>query len=161
MFGAFRWCVQVSRSWTAPESKLQNPDSKCLFTVYIYLFCKYLFTEQSRRGDLLGERVVLSQRDSIFKGLRREKTWQITGTLTVMAPWWPSGKDFACQCRQRKRCGFDPWIGKIPWRRAWQSTPVFSPGESHGQKSLVGHSSWGRNESDTTETSEATEPACI
>ena len=32
-----------------------------------------------------------------------------------------------------KRCGFDPWVGKIPWRRAWQPTPVFSPGESHGQ----------------------------
>ena len=34
--------------------------------------------------------------------------------------------------------GFDPWIGKIPWRRAWQPTPVFLPGESHGQRSLVG-----------------------
>ena len=36
-----------------------------------------------------------------------------------------------------KRCGFDPWVGKIPWRRAWQPTPVFLPGESHGQ-SLAG-----------------------
>ena len=37
-----------------------------------------------------------------------------------------------------KRCGFDPWVGKIPWRRAWQPTPVFLPRESHGQRSLVG-----------------------
>ena len=39
--------------------------------------------------------------------------------------------------------GFDPWVRKIPWRRKWQPTPVFLPGESHGQRSLVGHSSWG------------------
>ena len=38
------------------------------------------------------------------------------------------------------RCGFDPWVRKIPWRRAWQPTPVFLPGESHGQRSLVGYS---------------------
>ena len=47
--------------------------------------------------------------------------------------------------------GFNPWVGKIPWRRAWQPTPVFLPGESHGQRSLVGYGSWGCKESDTTE----------
>ena len=46
---------------------------------------------------------------------------------------------------------FDPWIGKIPWRRKWQPTPVLLPGESHGWRSLVGYSSWGHKESDTTE----------
>ena len=39
-----------------------------------------------------------------------------------------------------KRCEFYPWLGKILWRRAWQTTPVFSPGESHGQKNLAGYS---------------------
>ena len=43
------------------------------------------------------------------------------------------------------------WIGKIPWRRAWQPTPLFLPGEFHGQRSLVGYSPWGRRESDRTE----------
>ena len=38
------------------------------------------------------------------------------------------------------RHGFNPWVGKIPWRRAWQPTPVFSPGESHGQRSPAGYS---------------------
>ena len=42
-----------------------------------------------------------------------------------------------------KRCGFNPWVGKIPWRRAWQLTPVFLPGESHGQRSLEGLQSMG------------------
>ena len=36
-----------------------------------------------------------------------------------------------------KRCGFNPWVGKIPWRRAWQPIPVFWPGESHEQRSPV------------------------
>ena len=40
-----------------------------------------------------------------------------------------------------KRSGFDPWVRKIPWRQAWQSTPVFLPGDSHEQRSLVGYSS--------------------
>jgi len=43
------------------------------------------------------------------------------------------------QCRRHcKRRRFDPWVRKIPWRRAWQHTPVFLPGESHGQRSLAG-----------------------
>jgi len=46
--------------------------------------------------------------------------------------------------------GFDLWDRKIPWRRKWQPTPVFLPGKSHGQRSLVGYSPWGRKESDTT-----------
>ena len=50
-----------------------------------------------------------------------------------------------------KRHRFDPWVRKIPWRRAWQLTLVFLPGESHGQKSLAGHSPWDLRELDATE----------
>ena len=46
---------------------------------------------------------------------------------------------------------FDPWVGKIPWRRKWQPTPVFLPGKSYGQRSLAGYSPWGREESNMTE----------
>ena len=46
-------------------------------------------------------------------------------------PGGVSGKEPDCQCRRHKRCGFHPWIGKIPWRRAWQPTPIFLPGISH------------------------------
>ena len=49
------------------------------------------------------------------------------------------------------RRSFDPWVEKIPWRRAWKSTPVFLPGESQGQRSLVGCCLWGLTESDVTE----------
>ena len=62
-----------------------------------------------------------------------------------------SGKEPTCQCRRHKRHRFDPWVGKIPWRGAWQPTPVFLPGESHEQRSRLGYSPKGRKESDTTE----------
>ena len=54
-------------------------------------------------------------------------------------------------CLQCRRPGFSPWFGKMPWRREWQSIPVFLPGKFHGQSSLVGYSPWGHKESDWTE----------
>ena len=62
-------------------------------------------------------------------------------------PGGASGKEPACQCRRCKRLGFDPSVGKITWRRAWQSTPVSLPRESDGQKNLVGYSAQGCKES--------------
>ena len=50
-----------------------------------------------------------------------------------------SDKEPACQFRRHKRCRFDSWVEKIPWRRTWQPTPVFLPGESHGQWNLLGY----------------------
>ena len=61
---------------------------------------------------------------------------------------WLSAKEFACQC---KRVMFNPWFEKIPWRRKWQSTLVFLPGKSHGQRSLAGYNSWGYKEVEITE----------
>ena len=66
-------------------------------------------------------------------------------------PRWLSSKESACQHRRCRRRGFSPWGGKIPWRREWLPTPILLPGESHGQRSLVDYSLWGRKESDTTE----------
>ena len=54
-------------------------------------------------------------------------------------PGGASSEEPTCWCRRHKRWGFDPWVGKIPWRRAWQPTAVFLPRESHGQRSLVGY----------------------
>ena len=52
-------------------------------------------------------------------------------------PGGTSGKESACQFRRHKRHPSDPWVGKMLCRKAWQTTPVFLPGESHGQRSLV------------------------
>ena len=67
------------------------------------------------------------------------------------ASQWLSGKESACQSRRSKRHGFNSWVRKIPWSRKWEATPVFLPGESHGQKSLVGYTPWCRKELDKTE----------
>ena len=72
---------------------------------------------------------------------------------------FPSGgsvvkKKIHLQCRRLERRGFDPWVGKTPWRRAWHPASVFLPGESRGQRSLGGDSPWGHTESDTTEATE-------
>ena len=63
-------------------------------------------------------------------------------------PWWLKWRRILLQ---RWRPGFDPWLGKIPWRKAWQTTPVFLPGEFHGQRSLVSYSPRGLKGSDMTE----------
>ena len=63
-------------------------------------------------------------------------------------PWWLRSQRICPHCGRPR---FYPWVGKIPWRRVWQTTPVFLPGESHGQRSPVGYSPWGRKESDRTE----------
>ena len=62
--------------------------------------------------------------------------YNVSGQL----PWWLSGKESACQSRRHR---FNPWVGKIPWRRKWQPTPVVLPGKCHGQRSLVGYGPWG------------------
>ena len=63
-------------------------------------------------------------------------------------PRWLSRLRIRLQCRRHR---FDLWVRKIPWRRKWQPTPVFLPGESQGRPGLVGCHLWGCTESDTTE----------
>ena len=66
-------------------------------------------------------------------------------------PGGASAKEPTCPCRRHRRCEFDPWVWKIPWRRAWQPTPVFLPGESRGQRSMAGYSPHGCKKLDRTE----------
>ena len=61
------------------------------------------------------------------------------------------GTTLSCTCLQCGRPGFNPWVRKILWWRAWQPTPILLPGESHRRRSLIGYSPQGRRELDTTE----------
>ena len=78
--------------------------------------------------------------------LSSPRSWFVHGyiyqciNLGIGIPRWLIGKESACQCR---RWGFDPWVGKIPWRRKWHPTPVFLLRESLGQRSLMGSQSMG------------------
>ena len=66
--------------------------------------------------------------------------------LSLGLPWRLRQESICLQCG---RPGFDPWVGRIPWRRKWHLTPVFLPGEFCGQRSLAGYSPGGRRESRT------------
>ena len=98
----------------------------------------------SSRGSQPGDQTRVSRTAGRFsttratrEALKQANHWSI--------PWKPmgfsgdiSGKELSCQCRRHEKHGFDPWVETIPWRRAWQRTPLFLPGESHGQRSLGG-----------------------
>ena len=89
-----------------------------------------------------------------FFGRGAEGVWEGCGGDVNNRMGFPGGasdKESACQCRRHKRHRFGPWVGKIPWRRKRQPTPVFLPGEHHGQRRLVGYSPWGCKELDMTE----------
>ena len=96
--------------------------------------------------------------DWLFQGGVCVTRWERVGKALVQYlkeegfPGGASGKEPACQCQRHRRQGPDPWVRKSPWRRAWQPTPGFSPGEPHGQRSLGGCSPWGHRESDLTYT---------
>ena len=85
----------------------------------------------------------------ICRQVRKETTWQLNNNNKegVRFPRWFS----VCQYRRCKRRGFDPWVENISWRRVGQPTPVFLPGESHGQRSLADYSPRSHKESEMTE----------
>ena len=65
------------------------------------------------------------------------------GWPTGEGRWIPEGLTLVFNCLQCRRTRFNHWVGKIPWIRKWQLTPVFLPGEFHGQRGLAGYSPWG------------------
>ena len=99
--------------------------------------------QETAAPDRQGER-----RNNLHKGQLHAAPDLLTRHNFNCGHRWLSGKEPACQCRRRR---FDPWVRKIPWRRRWQSTPVFLPGKSHGQRSLVGYGPQGYKASDITE----------
>ena len=72
--------------------------------------------------------------------------WLKTIVIISYLPGGSAGKESACNTG-----GLIPELRRFPWRRGWQPTPVFLPGESHGHRSLAGYSPWGHRELDTTE----------
>ena len=108
----------------------------------------------SRNGTLFEHRAIRS-----VKGLQ-EGTWDVRLSLNKVKITYLQIHTWASQVvpvvenlparAEDVRDGFDPWVKKIPWKRAWQCTPVILPGESHGQRSLKGSGPWGWKDSDMT-----------
>ena len=82
-------------------------------------------------------------------GITMEDTYTHTHIYTHTGlPRWQSGKESTFEGRRHR---FHLWVGKSPWRRKWQPTPVLLPRKSHGQRSLASYSQWGHKELDTIE----------
>ena len=113
---------------TLKRLKIQATDLKKMFAVYkfdnrlVFRIYKGLLQIWGRRGS----------NPVIFGG---QKHFIEEDIQMVRLPWCLSWLQICLQCR---RPGFDPWVRKIPWRRKWQPTLVFLPGEFHGQRSLHG-----------------------
>ena len=97
-----------------------------------------IFPTQGLNPDLPHGSQILYQLS--YQGSSNEEELKSLLMKVKVLPWWLRWWRICLPCR---RLGFDSWVGKIPWRRDWQPTPVFLPGESHGQRSLAGHSPWG------------------
>ena len=97
-----------------PAYGLDSPFSKRCQKAGLARECSVSLREKGRSGVQFGHRV---------KG-HIDSIWGFVGSA--------SGKEPTCQGRRHKKHGFDSWVRKIPWKRAWQPTPVFMPGERHG-----------------------------
>ena len=88
----------------------------------------------------------ISDKDNVERIFSRktDQTTPKTFPNSVGLPWWLSSRELDCQYR------ISPWVGKIPWRRKWQPTPVFLSGKFHAQRRLVDYNPWGHKESNST-----------
>ena len=133
----------------SPPQMRPLQDLKKTENVYIRERLRHFPQIEVGGGGAAGQSLI-SERE----GLRPAHPIDPTGFYFVVIsfsrglPRWRSGKESTRQCRRR---GNDPWVWKLPWKRARQATPVFLPGKPHGQRGLVGYSPWGRKESDRTE----------
>ena len=121
----------------------------------------------SSSWNILGETILGSEDCSRMIGIECKECYgldRIRSELLVIYVCTPllgtegflggtSGKEPACQCKRRKRCSFDPWVRKIPWRRAWPPTPVLLPGESPWTEEPGGAQSLGSRMSHGAESS--------
>ena len=114
-----------------------------------------IFPTQGSKSDLLHCGLILYQ-------LSHKGSPQVIINFQVLDlmgfPGGTNGKEPTCQARRLKRRGFNHWVRKIPWRRAWEPTPVFLPWESHGQRSLVLHSGVTKNQTWLKQLSTHTHP---
>ena len=127
----------------------RGPASPVAFSV-VYLKICFSFTLLEEPGAQVKGLCVLkviTKRSNVFEGSawilfadqKAEQDFSLKSRLYRWFPWWLRWLRICLQCG---RSGFNPWVGKIPWRREQQPTPVLLPGEFHGQRSLAGYSPW-------------------
>ena len=132
---------------------------KNIFHPLSHFWPQYL-KRMARLLQILGQKLCLFHNALIYEAHTYTLCLNEPKRIWSARSWWLSGKESAQQCRRHRRQQFSLWVGKIPWRRAWQPTPVFLLGESYAQRSLVGHYPWGPKESDMTEVIEHHSSSC-
>ena len=134
-------CIIKAVSFPSPQKKMTCPKIILCFLLLI-LSCPILLVIKNSHSVQL-QRVSFSSLDGVLlmnHWIKPTRSSDLLSKVCFRLTWWLSCKESACQCR---RHGFDPWVGKIPWRRERLSTPVFLPGKSHRQGILEGYSSLG------------------
>ena len=150
---------QTRRSWENNHvhfyqqwiQKKEKTDRKAMGQKYGDMFQEYQGHQCGCRGisyncDVLHAAHMLLLRGRNFRDA--VKYWNLPAGFRYAVKYWICLHNFRYVvkywiCLQCKRPGLNPWVRKIPWRRKWQPTPIFLPGESHGQRSLAGYSPYG------------------
>ena len=138
------WLVLLAVQGTL-KSLLQHYSLKAS----IHWHSAFFMVQVSHLYITIGKTIALTRQTFVRKVM--SLLFNTLSRFVMGFPSGASGKGTACQWRRHKRYGFDPWVGKIPWRRAWQPISVFLTGESHGQRGLEGYSPQDGKESDMTE----------
>ena len=123
---------ELSWSWRAPSVTLGTPQTVGLSSL----------PGPSNRNRLTGH-----MPGFWFNHFQALVLWKVPQGSSLLAHMV---KSLSASAGDIKRHNFNPWVGKIPWRRKLQPIPIFLPGDSHGQRSLAGCHPWGHKESDMT-----------
>ena len=139
------WRVEETGSWEESWAETSQPGSSTgtpPVRAWVWLVCVARLTDSEAERHC-----TMNTTRGVGWVYKEQAWWGLWQVITCMSrrPGFP-----AVICLQRRRPASSPWVGKIPWRRKWQPTPVLLPGESQGQRSLLGFSPWGCKESDTT-----------
>ena len=118
---------------------------------------RYLAWEDPLEKEMASHSSILTQRipwteDSgrLYSPWGRKESDTVEQLSHSHIPGGTSSKESICQCRRHKKLELDSWVRNIPWERERQPTPIYLPGKSHGQRSLVGYSLWACKELDMT-----------
>ena len=128
-------------SWQMSATSATVVTLLCTLVSRLITTAQYLLLEWIANGFCFR---ILSSLTTLLGAGEAKMSMKLGSSRTSCFPGGASGEELASQCRRVKRHEFDPWMGKISWRRAWQTTPVFLPKRSHGQRSLAGYSPRGR-----------------
>ena len=126
------WALGHLNLWGGPSGPLSVRAQLASLSLIIFVL-----SSQDNKSPLLWSLWTLTkiyEKNSTLPSSEELRSKGIVGL-----PWWLGGKRICLQCRSHRRRAFDSWVREIHWRRAWQPTPVFLLGESHGWRNLVGY----------------------